>query len=372
MQHPPHHLGVLALGWLAATALAQAAELPWIRVAADQKSFATEPGGKPFVPWGFNYDHDETEVARLLEDYWDAEWPKVEADFREMRKLGANVVRIHLQFGKFMLAADKPNEAALAQLARLLKLAEATGLYLDLTGLACYHKRDVPAWYDALGEAERWSAQAEFWKAVAGVCKDSPAVFCYDLMNEPVVPGSAGRTADWLGPPLAGKHFVQYIAREAQGRERPEIARQWISQLVKAVRGVDRRHLITVGLVPWSLDKPGLTSGFVPAKIAGELDFVAVHLYPDKEKVAEALETLAGFNVGKPVIVEEMFPLGCSAAELGRFIDESRAKQTAAGWIGFYWGKEPGEYRKGGTFSETITLAWLELFQQKTRELFPQ
>jgi hypothetical protein len=343
--------------------------LPWIRVAPDQKSFVTEPGGKAFVPWGFNYDHDETEEARLLEDYWDTEWAKVEADFREMKELGANVVRIHLQFGKFMPAAGKPNELALVQLTRLLKLAETTGLYLDLTGLACYHKRDVPAWYDALEEAERWSAQAEFWKAVASRCAESPAVFCYDLMNEPVVPGSVGRSADWLGPPLAGKHFVQYVTREAKGRERPEVAKQWIAGLVTAIRSVDRRHLVTVGFVPWSLDKSGLTSGFVPAKVAAELDFVALHIYPDKGQVAEALETLAGFSIGKPVVVEEMFPLACSAEELGKFISESRQRRTAAGWIGFYWGKTPEEYRRGDALADALVLAWLELFQAKRAEI---
>ncbi|HZN35824.1 MAG TPA: cellulase family glycosylhydrolase [Pirellulaceae bacterium] len=348
----------------------RAAELPWIKVSGDQKSFVTEPGGQPFVPWGFNYDHDETKAARLIEDYWEGEWPKVEADFREMKELGANVVRIHLQFGKFMEAADKPSERSLAQLARLVKLAEATGLYLDLTGLACYHKKDVPAWYDALEEGERWAAQAAFWKAVAATCKDSPAIFCYDLMNEPVVPGRVGRAADWLGPPLGDKHFVQYITREAKGRERHDIARQWIEVLVKAIRAVDRRHLITVGLVPWSLDKPGLTSGFVPDKIAGELDFVAVHVYPEAGKLDEALETLAGFNIGKPVVVEEMFCLKCSADELGRFIDQSREKKTAAGWIGFYWGRTPEELRGGATLAEAFTLSWLELFQKKRAELF--
>jgi hypothetical protein len=44
-----------------------------------------------FVPWGFNYDHDEK--GRLIEDYWEKEWQKVEADFAQMKKLGANVVR---------------------------------------------------------------------------------------------------------------------------------------------------------------------------------------------------------------------------------------------------------------------------------------
>jgi len=68
-------------------------------------------------------------------------------------------------------------------------------------------------------------------------------------------------------------------------------------------------HLITVGLVDWSLDRPGLTSGFVPEKIVDDLDFISVHLDPEKGKVEEALKTRAGFAVGKPVVIEETFPL---------------------------------------------------------------
>jgi hypothetical protein len=262
-----------------------------------------------------------------------------------------------------MESAEKPNTYALDQLARLVKLAETTGLYLDLTGLACYHKKDVPAWYDALEEAARWEAQSTFWESIAERCAASPAVFCYDLMNEPVAPAGAGRADDWLGPPFAGKYFVQRIALETRGRERPEIARQWIAQQVKAIRQNDRRHLITVGLVPWSLDKPGITSGFVPDKIAAELDFVAVHIYPESGKIDESLDTLKGFAVGKPVIIEEMFPMKCSAEELGQFIDQSRA--SASGWIGFYWGQTPDELREARTFGEAATRDWLKLFQDK-------
>ena len=101
----------------------------------------------------------------------------------------ANVVRVHLQLGKFMKDRETPDERSLARLGKLLELAGRTGLYLDLTGLGCYHKKDVPAWYDALTEKERWTVQARFWEAVAERCAHSPAVFCYDLMNEPVVPG---------------------------------------------------------------------------------------------------------------------------------------------------------------------------------------
>jgi len=342
---------------------APAADLEWVRVADDRSSFVLASSGRKFLPWGFNYDHDER--GRLIEDYWVGEWAKIEEDFGEIKKLGANVVRIHLQFGRFMEAPDRPNKHALDQLERLVRLAERLGLYLDLTGLGCYHKKDVPPWYDGLDERKRWDAQARFWEAVAARCADSPAVFCYDLMNEPVVPGGQGKRDDWLGPAFAGKHFVQFIALQAQGRPRHEIARQWIEHLVAAVRRHDRRHLVTVGLVPWSLDRPGLTSGFIPQKTAGKLDFIAVHIYPEKGKVPEAIDTLQGFAVGKPVIIEEIFPLKCSAEELGQFIDASRT--TATGWIGFYWGKTPEECRQSGTIADAITLRWLELFQKKKK-----
>ena len=333
-----------------------------IRVAGDRRTFILEGTGKRFTPWGFNYDHDEK--GTLLEDYWEADWHRVAEDFQEMKDLGANVVRIHLQFGKFMDAADRPNDKALAQLDKLVKLAEKTRLYLDLTGLGCYHKKDVPAWYDELSQADRWSAQANFWKAIAKRCAASPAIFCYDLMNEPVVPGGKRKPGDWLGPPFAGSHFVQFITLDQDKRPRSEIAQKWIKQLVAAIREHDRKHLITVGLVDWSLDRPGLTSGFVPEKIAGDLNFLCVHIYPKGGKVDESLETLKGFAaVGKPVVIEETFPLQCLMKEFTRFIDES--EKTAAGWIGFYWGKTPAELRRGSTIGDALMLQWLEFFQKK-------
>lgn len=314
--------------------------MPSVAVSKDKKSFVLEPSGRPFVPWGFNYDHDDQ--GRLIEDYWEIEWPTVEAHFGQMKKLGANVVRVHLQLGKFMDSPEKPNAKALDRLTKLVALAKRLGLYLDLTGLGCYHKKDVPGWYDKLSEKDRWAVQARFWQAVAGRCAANPAVFCYDLMNEPVVPG--GKVKDWLGPPFAGKHFVQFITLDQADRPRPDIARQWVHDLAIAVREKDTRHLITMGLLDWSLDRKGLTSGFVPEKMADHLDFVSVHLYPEKGKVKEALETLAGFAVGKPLLIEETFPLKCSPEELGQFIDGS--KKHAAGVIGFYWGKPPEELRQ--------------------------
>jgi hypothetical protein len=346
---------------LGSSVLAQAGEMPWVKVAEGKKGFILTPTGLPFVPWGFNYDHDAG--GRLLEDYWESEWSTVEAHFDQMKKLGANVIRIHLQLGKFMDGPLSANEKSLDRLTKLVALAERLHLYLDLTGLGCYHKKDVPTWYDKLSEKDRWDVQARFWRAVAGRVGKSSAIFCYDLMNEAVVPGGRSTDENWLGPPFAGSYFVQFITLDQRDRPRHEIARQWIQHLTAAIRQTDRRHLITVGLVDWSLDRPGLSSGFIPSKIVDDLDFVSVHLYPATGEVNEALETLKGFAVGKPVIIEETFPLKCSANELGEFID--RSASVASGWIGFYWGKTPEKLRRSKELGDALLLEWLKVFEKR-------
>ncbi len=345
--------------WLNLCAVGTSADQPWITVAPDQRGFVTS-AGQPFIPWGANYDHDPT--GRLLEDYWVAEWDRVEEDFRELRELGFNVVRIHLQTGKFLRSPTEHDPAAIERLKQLVDLAESNGLYLDITGLGCYHKVDVPAWYDALGEAERWAAQAKFWEVVAAAVADSPAIFCLDLMNEPVVSGGPRPAGDWLGPAFGDKHFVQFISLDPGSRTRPEVAKAWIETLVAAIRKVNTRHLITVGLVDWSLERPGLTSGFVPTKVCEPLDFVAVHLYPEKDHVPHALETLAGFQIGKPVVIEETFPLKCSFDEMRTFLREARG--PAAGVISFYWGQTPEELERAGTLPAAIQREWLRVFRE--------
>ena len=351
---------LVAVQAIGGCALAARTPMEWVEVAKDGKGFVLAPSGKTFTPWGFNYDHDRR--PRLIEEYWEAEWSTVVEDFGEMRALGANVVRVHLQLAKFMDGPDTPNVRSLAMLRRLITLAEQAGLYLDITGLGCYRKKEAPAWYDALGEGERWAVQARFWEAVAACGAGSPAIFCYDLMNEPVVSGGRREAGEWVAGDLGGFSYVQFITLDPAGRTRPEVARQWIARLAGAIRKQDPRHLITVGLVPWSVDRPGLTSGFVPREIAGDLDFLCVHLYPDEKKPQEDLETLKGFSVGKPVVIEETFLLGCGATYLRRFIAESRP--YACGWIGFYWGETPAELRQKRDMGAALTLAWLEMFQK--------
>lgn len=103
----------------------------------------------------------------------------------------------------------------------------------------------------------------------------------------------------------------------------------------------------------------------MPKAIAADLDYLNVHLYPEKGKLREALQTLEGFAVGKPVLIEETFPLRCSAKEMDEFIEASR-KHTA-GWVGFYWGKPPEELRRSRKIKDALLLAWLDLFSKMAR-----
>jgi hypothetical protein len=345
---------------LVGPALAVSQEMPAIRLSADGRGFVMEGDGRPFIAWGVNYDHDEK--GRLLEDYWAAEWPKVEADFREIKDLGANVVRIHLQLGKFMRQPDTPNDVSLDRLARVVDLAERLHLYLDATGLACYHKADVPAWYDTMSEEARWDVQTRFWEAVAGRCAKSLAIFCYDLMNEPILPGDKKET-EWLTGELGGKYFVQRISLDLAGRTQQQVARAWVDRLATAIRKHDERHLVTVGVIPWVLVFPKAKPLFYSKEVAEHLDFASVHFYPESGKIDWALTALAAYDIGKPLVVEEMFPLKCSAQELETFIDGSR--NIADGWIGFYWGKTLEEYRGSKELSDAMTAGWLELFKRK-------
>lgn len=309
-----------------------------------------------------------------MEDFWDAEWETLAGDFRELRALGANVVRVHLQVGKFMDAPDRMNAHALAQFTRLLALAEETELYLDVTGLATYRPGDTPAWYDALEEPGRWAAQAKFWSGIAEIGAKSRAVFCYDLANEVISPASRREPGRWRsGSDFGGFDFLQYIALDPAGRSRGEIARQWIERLSTAIRTHDREGLVTVGLLPWSRKWKHL-SGLEPEKLASQLDFIAVHLYPDKALPDEAMEALRVCAAGKPVVIEETFPLSCGAAQLEKFLRDSR--DVACGWIGHYDGAPIAELDaldRAGKLSlpQSVYREWQRLMLRLKPELAP-
>jgi hypothetical protein len=280
--------------------------------------------------------------------------------------MGARVVRIHLQLPRFMKSAVDVDEGSLAALRRLVLLAEQEGLRLDLTGLADYRPADVPAWYDALPEPERWAVQARFWEAVASRVADSPAVFCFDLMNEPAVPG-AEPPPGWRPPPwIDGRTYPEFVARALGGRPRAEVGRRWLRTMIAAVRRHDTRHLVTVGTFLVFDQAHDLPIGLTPAELAAEVDFLSVHLYPKSGQLDVARKELAELATDRPLFVEESAPLDCTVDELGQIMDESRGR--VAGWMGFFWGRTLAEYQRSAAPDDQRMARWLEMFRRAQGE----
>ena len=128
----------------------------------------------------------------------------------------------------------------------------------------------------------------------------------------------------------------------------------------------DRDALITVGMLPFT-SSPGQPSiGFDPPGLADVLDLICVHVYPKPPPFEQALSVLEKFDTsGKPLVIEETFPLECEAKDMPAFIDAT--KKHADGWIGFYWGQTPEELRPSTRPIDVTTRGWLEAFRQMPR-----
>jgi hypothetical protein len=331
-----------------------------VRVADRGEGFVLADSGERFLPWGFNFVGD---FGRIVEEYWREDWPSVEKDFRQMRELGANVVRLHLQVGTYMKTETEVDRGELQRLRRILDLGTEHGLYLDLTGLGCYHLKAVPPWYDAMSESERWKVQARFWEAVAETCAGHPAVFCYDLMNEPVITEAKQGEHPWLAGELEGFYFVQRICNDPKDRDRNQIAADWAGTMVRAIKKHDREHLVTVGVIPWAQVWPGAKPVFYSPAALEHFDFVSVHFYPKSGEVDKALKALAVYDLGKPLVVEEIFPLSCSLDEMNQFIDGSAG--TVDGWISHYFGRSIQQHAEGAEPSGPAVAKFLEYWREK-------
>ncbi len=332
----------------------RSAEMETVTVAPDGDGFILQPSGDRYVPWGHNYASVDI-MQRLADDP-----ARVEREFAEMRAAGTTVARIHPEMPRLMNGPEKADPVGLEQLRKLLKIAEKSGIHLMITGLACYQIRDRMAWYDSLDEQQRWETQAFFWKTIARTCAESPAVFAYDLVNEP---GAVGTPEEgWYLGKMGEVEFCQRLSLDPMGRSGDDIFLAWTQKMISAIRSQDQSHMITMGMLPF----PGAYKA-----IAEELDFVSPHLYPKTGKVDDEIKLLKKFDWGKAIVIGETFPLSCGVDDERDFLLKSR--ELADGWIGHWPDESPAELselKESGkaTIHSAIWLSWVELF----REIGPQ
>jgi len=319
-------------------------------MAPDKKGFVLHPSGDRYIPWGHNYASVDI-MERLANDP-----ARVEREFTKMKAAGATVARIHPEMPRILAGPEKTDPHALEQFRKLLKIAENSGIHLKITGLACYQIKDRMAWYDSMDEQDRWKTQSFFWETIARTCAESPAVFAYDLVNEPA---AVGKPAEgWYMGRMGDVEFCQRLSLNPGPRNGDDVFREWTKRLVAAIRKHDRTRLITMGMLPF----PGAYQA-----AAEQLDFVSPHLYPKTGKVEDEIQLLRQFDWGKPVVIGETFPLNCGADDQRDFL--LRSRDFAHGWIGHWPDESPAklaELKKTGkaTIQNAIWLSWVELFQE--------
>ncbi|MCA9246338.1 MAG: cellulase family glycosylhydrolase [Planctomycetales bacterium] len=329
---------------------AWAAGMDTVKIAPDQKGFVLHTSGERYIPWGHNYASVDI-LERLANDP-----ARVTREFAEMKAAGTTVARVHPEMPRILVGPNKTDPQALTQLRRLLTIAEDSGIHLKITGLACYQIKDRMAWYDSMDEQDRWQTQTYFWETIARTCAESPAVFAYDLINEPAAVGNP--EGSWYMGKMGDVEFCQRLSLSPNNRSGDDIFREWTSRMVAAIRKHDPTHLITMGMLPF----PGAY------QVAAErLDFVSPHLYPKTGKVDDEIKLLKRFDWGKPIVIGETFPLSCGADDERDFLLKSR--DFAQGWMGHWPDESPAELAKlkttgKATIQNTIWLSWVDLFQE--------
>ncbi len=328
-------------------------ETPLQHIVADGTRLSDE-SGNTFRAWGLNYGAGG---GGLTESFWTSEsrWEELAKDWKDMKGLGANVVRVHLQAHEFLLDTETVNTAAIDNLKRLTNLSEEVGIYLLITGLGAYIEADQPPWYTELGDEERWAAHTTFWKEIAKAVGQSPAVLGYDLMNEPIV--AVRPEGGWTpGEPYGGFNYVQNIALATNGKTQMEVLGEWIDRLTEAIREYDTRHLVTAGFLSFP----------VYSTMEPHLSGMTVHLYPHEDDVGPSDKAIGDFSSDRiPLMVTEISSLNGSPDFIADFI--RRHNDRVSGWMWHYHGETPEEIGE----PETIVEALWKIALEKFREMAP-
>jgi len=314
--HAPAFLWLAAALWLpsprveGAVAAGGPPSLFRIRIAPDGRGFQSRDQ-RPFVPFGVTYFRPGTGWAPQVWKQFDAEATR--QDFTRMKQLGVNCVRVFLTYGSFHNEPGTPCPEGLAKFDQFLEIAEQARVYVHPTGPD--HWEGLPGWArgDRIAEEAHLQALEAFWRRFAARYRGRPAIFAYDLLNEPAVgwdtPVTREKWNRWLANRYASTTELATVwnatgeslkpgeipvpsTRDAPGdrrlldfqRFREEVADEWTRRQAAAIKSADPDALVTVGFIQWSvpvlLAHPGHYAAFRPDRQARFLDFLEVHFYP--------------------------------------------------------------------------------------------
>lgn len=269
---------------------------------------------QPFI-LGVNY------WPRRKAMYWwnDFDAGEVREEFEIIHELGLKVIRLFLLWDDFQPQPDSVNKDALANLLKVADIAARDELGLDVTFFTGHMSgpnwsprwllggplpghdgavRDVVSngklvhtgYRNMFDDPQALSAERLLLQTVVGALKDHPAVWMWNLGNEPDL-------FAWPRDFRAG--------------------REWIQQMVGLIHEIDPSHPVTCGLHSGSLTRD---NGLRIDQVYAETDVAVMHSYPIYMPwVRGPLDTdfvpftcaLTASLAGKPVLMEEFG--GCTA-----------------------------------------------------------
>lgn len=399
-----------------------------IAVSSDGEGFVEQPSGERYVPFGTNYYDPHTGWAPKIWRQFDPN--EVAKHFEIMSGLGVNCARIFLTAATFQPDANAVDETALKKLDALIAIARRSGVRLILTGPD--HWEGVPTYWkpDRFAGEQALQALDRFWRTLGARYRGEPAIFAWDLLNEPHLPwfvetwrpawekwlqakyasrdalktawsGELAEQEDWgtVAPPLdkAERNNPRLLDWQLF---REHLADQWVRRQVEAIRASDPTHLVTVGFIQWSYPlvrtgNPSLYAAFNPRRQSQWLDFVCMHFYPLLGRPFESQEAwdrnlaylqtvLAYCHVGKPVVLGEYGWYGGGAPrnlpsltedEQARWIvaEIEASRQVTTGWLSWPFADTPDSTdmsKFGGLVRSDLTLKpWGERFKDRASQL---
>ncbi len=208
---------------------------------------------EPYHVTGINYYPKDTP--------WNEFWPNydptvIDHDFRLIRELGLNTVRVFVPFHQFGGPAVSVPE--MEKLADLLARADVHGLKVVVTLF------DFRTDYSVL----LWASSDRHVEALLTRFRDHPAILAWDLQNEP---------------------NLAYPGYD-QGR-----VQAWLAHTARLARATDPYHLLTIG---WSTPTAA-------QDLTNVVDFVSYHFYGPADALPPRYTALRGAVPGKPLVLGE-------------------------------------------------------------------
>ena len=367
-----------------------------IAASPDGNGFTELDSGRPFVPFGTNYYDPNTGWPPKVWQRFDPN--RVSEHFAVMKNLGVNCARVFLAASAFQPDVNSVDEESLRKLDTLIRIARRSGIRLILTGPDHWEGRPDYWEPDRFAGEPALRALETFWETVAARYRGEPAIFAWDLLNEPQMPwfvetwepkwnawleakygDRAGLKAAWTDELKEAESWGRIAVADDEAdagnprlldwqRFREHLADEWVRRQVEIIRRVDPTHPITVGYIQWSYPiirpgDPSLYAAFNPHRQAQWLDFISVHFYPLMGRpfgskrnwdnnLAYLQSILAYCHAGKPVVLSEFGWYGGGQPPGRPFLSEDEqsrwltaeveaSRRMADGWLSWPFADTP-------------------------------